>query len=486
MQTTTSKERSNPLYYLLRRLGGDFGDSTWLALGFVVGALAFAWAGFVNNPTSSNPLIHAPWSVFFFFCGIMIVLEASILLDPKLPQHWRPSRARVNATLAVTVACIVIVATVYLVGWKTITNEISTLIQTMGLTYVLAWLSHRQVVFTVANIFCIVVLWLGVRFATYDREAAAANGRATFHGERLVGDLALSTILSWILAVVFFAPFWQFGSYAVSTVSQTSGAAPAWSYCDFTYKPSCPLATPFAPTTLSFADLLIIPAIYVVTGLAILVVAAVSSALQRGRAYESVGVFLETLSDILRRRVTIPNLLRALRYIWPLLLLLAAVLIGLAAKSYEYYLYDVGQASHGAVFWWATDSSRLIELLILQFGSVAALATALVATVSAATMQIVPRRVRGADMRRDLMLAWRHIGFWAGTFAVLYWAISLMFTLINWLIITVSGVVASGTGHGYAYAPFVQPDPLMALSLVVFVIYIARYLRRRRAAPGPG
>ena len=477
--------RPSALFSLLRMLGGDSGDWVLLGLGFLLGGLAFLWAGYLGRPgylaqpRDPNPLLGHPWSLFGYFCLVMIVLEASILLD----KRWKPSQTRITTTLAVTVGCIAVVSGVYLIGKDRLAQWISDILP--QLEPIGRWIgANKQVAFVAANLVLVIILWLGIRFATYDPEAAANGQRPAFRGERFAGDLLLSTCFSVILAFAFFGPFWQSGT-ALAAANQHGHGAPRASLtvCHLTflpYKSPCNLS-PFDFSTLFMANLIILPLCYLFVTLVILSLEAWHQALERGRAEEFPTAFLEVARDVISRNLTLPNLLLALRYIWPFLILAATVLAGIASVSAAKYLYAIAVASKGRIFW--LDLS--LPTLGLQFGAILAVGVAMVATISATTLQVFPRSRVSSGLRHELAFTWRHIRFFALMLAVSYWVFSLLFSIINGLALIVVReveIVSDTTLPDYHWAPFIQPDPLMLLSLAVFIFYAVRQARRRARA----
>lgn len=495
MRSQRVRNRPNAIFFLLRLLGGESGDWALLGWGFAAGALAFLWAGYVNNPNLSNLPQKEPWSLFGLFCLIIMLLEASILLDPSLPEKWKPSRAKVVTTLAVTAVCIVGVTLAYLLTWPRIGSWLHQLLP--ELASLGAWIgANRQVVFILANVACLAILGLGVRFATYDPESEAAadandagdaaQPRARYRHERLAGDLALITCFSFLLAWVFFAPFWQTNSALAATAlphGRVQTGAPQI-YCDLSYLPYSTPCTlqPFDVSTIFFLDLVIIPGLCGLAILYLLWLEASHESLERGDPGAFPSVFVEVFLEVIRRRLTLPNLLLALRFVWPLALLLATTLAGFAARASEQYLYNVGLASHGSVLSWVAFQPINLGL---EFGAAAALIVAVSAAVAATTLQIFPRVWERSSLRRELAFSWRHVRFLALMFAVSYWVFSLIFSIINglalvgvreWEIVARHTLPAS-----YHWASFVQPDPLMLLSLAIFAtVLIQRTGRRRR------
>jgi hypothetical protein len=478
-------QRSNPIIDFSRRLGGASGDWTLLALGFLAGGLAFLWAGYLVNPKDqtglTGPIFTEPWSLYGFFCLVMLTLEASILLDRKLHDKWKPSKARVVTALIVTALWIVAIPAVYF-GRARIVSALQSLLHSLP-QFISQFVHGRQLLFMLANLVCVIALWLGVRFFSYDPEEDSGADRAPFPGERFAGDLVLSACCSFALAWVFFAPFWQAAAQATST-QQSHGGALSFSTCDMVYvaqRAPCTLQLYDTPT-LFFLNAAILPAIYIGAAMVIVGYAAWHEALVTGRTEDFAGIWVATFWNVVRRRVTIPNLLLALRYTWPLLLLLATLLAGIAAKTSQWFLYNVAHAPKWWIFWVDRDP----RTLGLQVATVAALLVALLATISAATVQIVPRTRRAANLRLDMALAWRHIRFWADMLAQSYWFVSIVFSLINLVALWIVSAIASGmTGAARMdlltkdyWSPFAQPDPLALLSFAWFMISATRRGKR--------
>jgi hypothetical protein len=489
VETAKKTNRPSVLYYLMHSIGGGAGDWLVLAVGMTLAALAFLWAGYLGNPTDPQFFIRQPWTLFGLFFLAMIVLEAAILLNPHLHSTWKPSRAKVVATIVVSCAWAVIVAAIYVRGIHSISDLLQQILPSVSSAT--SWLgTHKQLIFIAINFASIVIIWLGIRLSWYDPAPAEANQEPGFRGERFAGDLLISTFFSVLLAWAFFWPFWQGGTTVpAATQSQHIAATTGLTACDLTFLPfptPCTL-TPFDLSTIFMLDVLILPLFYLGIALIILLFVALQRVVERDQPKEFPTTFLNALRDLVKRRITLPNLLLALRYFWPGLLLAATVLIGVASKAIAQYLYNVGSASHGHVLWLDFGRGDSATNLALQFGAVTALLVALVATVVASTLQLLPRPKRGTNLRRELLASalssWSHVSFFGLILAVSYWGFSLAFSIINLLSLIgvreVEIVNNNPLPPGYHWAPFVQPDPLMVLSLAVFLFFA--YLKIRQA-----
>jgi hypothetical protein len=468
-----------------------------LVLGFIMiaGALAFLWAGYRGNPTSPDRLSREPWTLFGYFCLVMLALELLVLLTTTP----RPSRARIISTLAVTCLCIILVSVVYLTG----TGHILTWIKERA-PEIAAFLSgNKQLAFNVANITAIVILWLGIRFASYDPQATATTQQRVYPYERLVGDLLISTVLSLILSVAFFWPLWQSSTALATPGTHLQPAQATLTVCDLTFLPfatPCTLTT-FDVSTIFMLDAAILPLIYLGIALSILLYSAYGEALRQFHEKQRAGedaafpafpaVFWQVIYDIVNRRLRqLPNLLIWLRYFWPLVILAAVVLAGLASKAILSYLFNVGEASSGQVLWfapWSLSGSNLA----LEFGAAAAVLVAMAATVLATTLQGLAKPpstqrngIKGTEQAwaAGWSASWPHVRFLVVTLASSYWALSIVFSIINELAligVREYGIVTSTPEkelQQYYWAPFVQPDPLMVISLIVFVLASPRIL----------
>lgn len=476
---------------LRERIGVETRDLLFVGAGMGVGALAYLWAGYLGNPDDPSRLIRDPWSLFGYYCLLILALEALVMTSTP-----HPSRAKIISMLAVTCAWIALVAGAYLVGPG----------------HILAWLEqhlpgsiahNKQILFIAADLLCIVLLWLGIRFASYDPRVRAEGQGSSVPGERLAGDLLLSTIFSVLLAWAFFAPFWQAGTAIAAPGHPQGGAATQpLTVCDLTWLPFKPDARcavgPADPRTIFMLDLLILPLIYLLVALVILLTGAFREALnefRRGQIQEPwafVKAFRRVVLDIVDRRIKqLPYLLLALRYFWPLLLLAAVVLAGAASKAILLYLYSVASDSNAHILWpfalpvqaWYRNLQPL-QLLQLEFGVAVAVFAAVAATVVAATVWAISKPHVGSDLGQEIHTSieasWSHVKFIGLVLAVSYWALSVVFSIINELALIGVTVYESVTGvphtslHGWYWTPFIQPDPLTLLSLVVFLVVILR------------
>lgn len=478
-----------------------------LFLGFIMvtGALAFLWAGYRGNPTDPNRIIREPWTLFGYFCLAMIAMELLILLT-SVP---RPSRPAIIVTLGVTGGWIIVVGVLYLTG----PGHIFTWIQQHA-PEVAVWLgANKQITFNTMNLVCIVILWLGIRLGSYDAQAVVEGERKPYMGERLVGDLLIGTLFSIILAWVFFWPLWQLNTALAAPDNhvQLLTASPGITVCDLTYLPfatPCRLA-PFDLSTIFMLDTVLLPLVYLGIALSMLLYAAYGEALEAMRRQLAEGArpafpafpaaFWRVVRDVVNRRLRqLPIVLFSLRYFWPLLLLAAVVLAGVASKAIAQYLYSVALASKGRVLWLSVPD-LLHGNLALEFGAAAAVLIALAATVIAATVRVIAqargtRQRQWSDIEGEISVSWPRVQFIAVTLASSYWALSLVFSIINGLAligVREYGIVTHTPDarlQAFYWAPFVQPDPLILVSFAVFLFYSIRLLvmwrANKRAAHG--
>jgi hypothetical protein len=492
MERATSKP--NALFAFLTQVGGTAGEGLPLALGFLLGAFAFLFTGFAYQPGNANHVYGDPWALAGFYALMMMILEAAILLDPA--RRFKPTRLRVATTLGVTIASLAAIGAVHLIGIARIIDWLQSLLP--AIQPVLTWLAQNKfATFTAADLVCVFFLWLGVRFATFDPEVATSGGRRIIPGERLAGDLVLSLCCSVLLAWVFFAPFWT--TAALAAPSHLDAARKGLTTCDLTYiKAALPCTISAVDwTTIFMLDIVILPLIYLLGALSILGYAAWREALARGRLEEFPTVFRETLRDVITRRITWASLLLALRFVWPLLLIGASVLIVLAAHAEGAYLYTAAVQSNGQILWFD------VSFTLLGWEAVAAgtVLLALVMAVGATALQVAPR-IRGGvvaqhlaarahggpSLRPELAFSLRYVRFLGGLLIQSYWVFSLAFSIVNQLVLIGEHVYENVTHSMPIYwSPFVQPDPLAILSFIVFLYYFRRRTRQRKPAPpAPG
>lgn len=476
---------------LRERMGGETRDLLFVGAGMGVGALAYLWAGYLGNPDDPSRIIRDPWSLFGYYCLLILALETLVLTSTP-----RPSRAKIISMLTVTCAWIALVAGAYLIG----PGHFLTWLE----QHLPGFIAHnKQVLFITADLICIVLLWLGIRFASYDPRSRAERQGSSVPGERLAGDLLLSFIFSVFLAGAFFAPFWQAGTaLAAPSHPQAGTGTQPLTICDLTWLPFKPgtrcAVGAWDLRTIFMLDLLILPLIYLLVALVILLAGAFREALnefRQGQIQEPwafVKAFRRVVLDIVDRRIKqLPYLLLALRYFWPVLLLAAVVLVGAASKAILLYLYSVASDSNAHILWpfalpvrgWYRNLQPL-QLLQLEFGVAAAVFAAVAATVVAATVWAISKPKPGSDLGQEIQASieasWSHVKFIGLVLAVSYWALSVVFSIINELALIGVTVYESVTGvsHksllGWYWTPFVQPDPLTVLSLIVFLVVILR------------
>ncbi len=113
----------------------------------------------------------------------------------------------------------------------------------------------------------------------------------------------------------------------------------------------------------------------------------------------------------------------------------------------------------------------------LAMGALLAGAVALLATIAAVAVQIIPWYGADLSLRQKMSYALRHVSFYGQLFVFSYWAFSLLLSIINQLSLIPNIVV----GHTVLSlgSPFTQPDPLAVLSFANFLLYLARLMRRR-------
>jgi hypothetical protein len=492
MELESVPPKPNLILSIARWIGGGSGPRRLLALILTVALVAYAWTGIFYTPKptgqSTTPFIvtvlfQEPWALFVFYAFVMLALEASILMDPDLPRPWRPSLRRVTATLTFTFILVIAVSLGYLardVILSTAPQVLRDLIAllTSWLTYLGA---HKSVVFTVSDLAGLIILWLGIHYASYDPGEITGGPPAHAGRRRIAGDLLLSACFSFLLAWVFFWPFWSINfAQAAQKGAPTSQPPPDFTVCDLSIVHLPCITPPWSWTSLFFADALIIPLLCVAGAIAILLYEALVVATERHKVDEYPDVILDTIVDVVRRRFTWPNLLMALRYFWPFLLIGATILTALAAARQSLYLYSAASGSNAHIFFIARPS-----LLGMEFEAAIAALLAMAMVVTATTLQVVPHARRDLTLHREMALGSHHIRFLAFLFAQAYCGFALFLTFSNWLVLIVVYVINQTPGHTIPmWYPFLLLDPLMLISLTIFAVFAVRRWRIRRSKRG--
>jgi hypothetical protein len=478
--------RPNALFAFLTQLGGSAGEGLPLAIGMLLGALALLWTGYFYVPASdlghTDPFITEPSALFVFACLLMILLELAILLDPALKGGWRQSPVGVGVTLGTTVLAIGAVVAARIIGLRNIGD----------------WLANLSVppylAFTAANAICLLGLVLGIRFASFDQASATTKGREVIPGERFAGDLVLVALFSAVLASLFVPQLWQLIT-KLAEVGQPNqpSALRGITACDLSiqpfFRPCTGNDTPALPTMLYIWDVLFIPLICLGGALVTMLFAAYREALRLNQPQAVQRVIGEVLKDIVLRRISGASILLALRFLWPLLIFVAVGLMAVASVAEAQYLYLAANAPGWLIFRFDYDTnSQMIGTHFLGWEFLAALAASLafLLIVSATALHVVPRKREGQSLRPEVAFGSRHVRFFADTLGYSYWIISLIFSIINGVILSGEWVYNALTARDVVYwTPFIQPDVLAIVSLLLWFFYRRPRGRRLRPAMAP-
>ena len=139
---------------------------------------------------------------------------------------------------------------------------------------------------------------------------------------------------------------------------------------------------------------------------------------------------------------------------------------------------------NGTIIWLDTDWSnygRRLEGLGAATG-------ALVAAIVAVTLRVYsPQPKASSDWQGQ---ARKEITFLGGVFVLSYWMFSLILSIGNqvgiWVINAKFGS-RSPDAPGWLWAPFIQPDPIAVLSLLIFLVFLyLRWWLNRKTSDGAG
>lgn len=184
-----------------------------VALLTIAGISAFAVLGFLGYPTDSAVLytvFHPAWLLFLWFCSLVIIVQLSIFRHEALSlRKWQ--------TLAVTVACIAVVAAAYAspIALSDLLNRIAALLDAVGLSVERGRLLWNLVNFGVIILYVVdrLLLWIRGKRAEYvgalmdleakitGREGRSRSGTTTW--EFVSQDLFAGAALCLTLGVVF-------------------------------------------------------------------------------------------------------------------------------------------------------------------------------------------------------------------------------------------------------------------------------------------
>jgi hypothetical protein len=466
---------------LAPRLMTDQVDFLVVALTMGGGIAAFLWAGFAGDPHSPNLWFSDPWTLFLWFCVLIILAE--LYAGRRLSPSGRMLHLRgKGALLSLTLVCVLAIVAVRLYvklgghfpGIQRLLDFISSLFNWIHLT--------SRLGFNLLNIGIIVAAVLVLAWARRNSTVVIwpANNRPV-PGERTAGDFLILGFISLAEAPFFLLPVMQ-------SITGNSSIDP----CDLTLLrfPCSAGSTPALVTTLFVWDLAL--ALFcALLALVIITSSALLEALKQGSHVGYIAAFLRIFWAAVVRRFNPTILFLSLRPFWPVLILLATIGAVVTSSSIQQLLVNLAERAHGNLLWPDQDPQNYL----LRLKAVGGAAVMLVATLVAVALQKVPRgqhsfaRLR-VTVRRVALIAGRRVWTIGYLIALSYWSFSLIFSGINALVLY-AGQWLHQNHQNQGPAVFVQPDPLAILSLALFTLFLYRYLRRtgrealrpRRRAP---
>jgi hypothetical protein len=442
---------------------------TALVTGLVVfGIGAFVWTGFVADPESPSVVLREPWALFFWICALILAVQVILLRDPALPTPRFIRNRPLAAALLVTSIFVIVVTLYRLLGLLDPTllgRAFARLLSALRLSI----LDSKRAAFSLIEVTLMVVFWLDalarrLRGRGVDPVSTSDGAAERLPGENFGGDLVAAAVLAVVLAPIFTRGVMGF----ILSDAHLTQCDLSW----FTGTCTGGGAAVHDPPTLFFINLVLLPLIYLGLGLLILLISAILRALRSSE--EEVGIsVLSALRAAVERRLVPLTLLRSLRVFWPLLLLVAVIGAAATAKFIELFL-------HGVVLLQPSASAAVPSVFVLdldpanyvwEFAALACGALVLLATVVAMSLYIFPRKAvgntpwRGAAFSRRRL---RRVGLIA---AQTYWIFAVILTILNGLLLATRAVTR---------APFIEPEPLTAISFIVFVGVTANWLQTRR------
>ena len=190
----------------------------WLVVGLgLTGVVVFMLTGFLGFRDSAEPeltgrIFHEPWSLYFWFSALILVLQVSILRHPSL-------RRPLVATLTVTIFSIIFLGVLYY-NPTLITdlgNLLSSLLRKIFGPHIILSSSWT---YTIINFLVIGVYWFDtirrwirrLRGESPNRRIDLATGEVTYKAdegelptmqELVSGDLVAGALLVLLLALIF-------------------------------------------------------------------------------------------------------------------------------------------------------------------------------------------------------------------------------------------------------------------------------------------
>ena len=468
-----------------------------IGLAMIFGVAAFAWAGFLGNPKDlkATVFIREPWLLFLWLCFLMVIVELTIIQTTYRDQM--AARAARREILAVTFISILAVVLIRLIS-----HNDASLTAMHDFFDIIGKVLRNNLQWTLflLNLLLILIYWVGLWGARLWR-AWKGQQNNEISGEQLAGDFLIGIVLSMLVAPLFSAVILQYIMHDTSVgPCDALWLPPAIdSHCD-------PTAGSLQASTLFFFDLILQPCLYLAAALGVVLFTSVVKAVNKGALLDFVGTFPEVIKDV-GKRLTWPVLLMQLRVFWPIGIfgaVGAAALSAMFIQAYLYHMYvlwhscnvvpldptrpfaDCGpQLNHnGTIFWLDTDWSNYLTRL----KGLGAATGALVAAIVAVTLRVYsPQPKVPSDWQGE---ARKQITFLGGVFVLSYWMFSLILSIGNqvgiWVINAKFGS-RSPDAPGWLWAPFIQPDPIAILSLLIFLAFLyLRWWRNRKTSDGAG
>jgi hypothetical protein len=469
-----------------------------MIIGFamLVGVAAFAWAGFLGNPddkkaTVFSIFIREPWLLFLWLCFLMVIVELTILQTTY--QDRMAARAARREIFAVTFISILAVVLIRLISHNDASLKVA-----RGFFDEIGGVLRQNLPWTLflLNLLLILVYWVGLWGARLWR-AWQGQRNNEISGEQFAGDFIIGIVLSMLVAPLFSAVILQ-------SIMHDNAVGP----CDALWLPPAidshcdPSAGSLQASTLFFFDLIIQPCLYLGAALGVVLFTSVVKAVNRGSLLEFVGTFPEVIKEV-GKRLTWPVLAMQLRIFWPIGIFGAVAAAALSSVFIQEYLYNMYVLWHGCnvapvdpskcgvpfnqngtIIWLDTDWSnygRRLEGLGAATG-------ALVAAIISVTLRVYsPQLTAPSDWQGQ---ARKEITFLGGVFVLSYWMFSLILSIGNQVgIWVINAKFGSGSPDApvWLWAPFIQPDPIAVLSLLIFLVFLnLRWWRNRKTRGGAG
>jgi hypothetical protein len=490
MQVTSSLGEKRGFGGWLTAHFGRRGDLWFIVATLVLGWSAVIWTGFLGNP-GGNPVFPSsaivqvffkyPLPLYGWFLLDYLIVMAVIFFYDYPSQIQRGARS----TLLLTVIFSILAGLLYLLLKGDIKGDFLSGISDFLKTY-------PVLIAAAINVLLVVGYWLLVAGSYFQKPDTFAPGAESSLLEGLIGDLMAAILLSFTLAVAFFL----FGIAGVRSFLRWTDIGCEWSQL-VGQGPGCVSHqdTNLLSTFLSI-NLLVIPLIYLACVFALICIIAGIQLVTQGTLGAFIDSLWETLVRTVERLVSLADLMR-LRAFWWLFDVIGIICFGYAAISLLSFLQHVNQQ-------WAVSQPQVFGIYVaylpwseyLQYYPQALVAlvsgaVALICAVITATLRAAPKSQTFFRFLRDANLLGTYLGFGGFIavgfcmFAGVLWT-SNELALIGVQMLTYADVEPFSDPKKvglYHAAPFVQPDPLAILSLILLIVaFIWRTRERRRNA----